>query len=435
MNKEKALTPQESYDITIVGGGMVGVSLALLLASENPNWRIALIEAFPFPQASGNDDTVKQALLYQPSFDARSTALSLGSIQILERLGLWQALSSHHTPINTVHVSDRGHMGGSKITAEGESAPMLGAVLENAWLGRVLLSQLQARGGVDILAPAELGNVQPRQAGAALTILDSDKKPQTFMSRLVVIADGGDTKISKKLGLEYQVQDYDQIALIANVEFEQCHKGRAFERFTDQGPMALLPLGESNESCRSALIWTLAREQEEEYLSLSEDEFLHRLQDRFGHRLGHFKRASDRHCYPLKLKISREQIRSSMVVMGNAAHYLHPVAGQGFNLALRDCAALTEVLSAAARKGEALGKLATLERYMKRQQLDQDLTVGFSDGIVKLFSSSNPFKQLARNIGFLGLAIVPEAKKYLSQQTMGLASRRARVKPSSGGQV
>ena len=197
--------------------------------------------------------------------------------------------------------------------------------------------------------------------------------------------------------------------------------GVAYERFTEQGPMALLPLGESDQASRCALVWTLPSEQLEATLALSDDELLALLQTRFGYRLGRFCRIGKRQSYSLQLQMISEQVRSSLVVLGNAAHYLHPVAGQGFNLALRDCVALTDTLQDASKRSQSLGDLSVLQSYLSKQQNDQDLTVNFSDQIVKVFSSQKLPKQLFRSAGFLALALFPEAKQFLAKQTMGVA--------------
>lgn len=407
-----------SFDICLVGGGMVGASLALLLAQQRQDWRIGLIEGFAMSEPEDQ--------LYQPSFDARTSALSLGTIQVFQQLGLWQALSQHHTAIHKVHVSDKGHFGGSEICREQQGVDLLGAVVENAWLGKVLLKQLHQNPNIELLAPATVSQLRPKVAGMGFTV-EHQGTTEQHDCELMILADGGESPLAQSLGIDYQIKDYHQAALIANVEFSKPHQGIAYERFTAEGPMALLPLGESENSCTSALIWTRPEDQIQTLKDLADASFLSQLQQSFGFRQGHFTKVSPRFEYPLQLKIAREQIRSSLVLMGNAAHFLHPVAGQGFNLALRDCTALSEVLSLAKAKGQALGDLTVLKQYQQQQQLDQDLTVGFSDSIVNLFSNQKPLLEIARNLGFLGLDVIPQAKQFLARQTMGLANRKHRL--------
>ncbi|MCV6622270.1 MAG: 2-octaprenyl-6-methoxyphenyl hydroxylase [Cellvibrionaceae bacterium] len=433
--------PKKQYDIVIVGGGMVGISQALLLSSQNPHWKIALIERFAFPKSSAE-------ALYQPSFDARATALSLGTVQVFQALGLWSQLAEHHTAIKTVHVSDRGHIAGTEICHQKQGVNLLGAVVENAWLGRVLLSALRAQSNIEVLDNCEVNSAQMLVDGALLTVspnqLENDKQAEnksqqendkaiSIHCQLLCLADGGDSALAKQLGLYRQVQDYQQAAIIATVEASKAHQGVAYERFTDQGPMALLPLGESDSAKRCALVWTLPENDLEATLALSDADILEKLQQRFGYRLGKFCKIGKRQSYPLQLQMINEQLRSSLVVLGNAAHYLHPVAGQGFNLALRDCVALAEALKQADEQQQSLGDLSVLQRYLQMQQQDQDLTVNFSDQIVKVFSSQQLPKQLFRSAGFIALALFPEAKEFLAKQTMGLAGRLSKLNAINKG--
>lgn len=414
-----------SSDIAIIGGGMVGAAQAALLAKANPHWRIALIETFPMPAAQPSlASEAKPLPHFLPSFDDRSTAIAHGSVLLLEQLGLWSQLQQHATPIDQVHVSDKGHIGGALIDCAQVGVEALGYVVPNAWIGRVLINHLQSLANVEVLAPATVKRLQPLPRGARLEI-SQEGKASELTTELAVIADGAQSPLRAALGIDNQVQDYQQTAIIANIGLEQSHQGVAYERFTDQGPMALLPLGGSVEGRSSALVWTLPSDQAESILALSDDEFLQQLQQRFGHRLGRLVSVGKRDSYPLSLFVAKEQIRSSIVVMGNAAHFLHPVAGQGFNLALRDCAALTATLKAEALKPQpALGSLKTLTRYMDQQRLDQQATIHFSDQLTKLFSTAALPQAALRALGFIGLECVPPAKQWLAQQTMGDAGRR-----------
>ena len=411
------MTQVYEFDIAIIGGGMVGTSLASLLAKGLPSLRIALIESQPFADISSAP--------HQTSFDARSTALSYGSVEIFRELGLWQQLASHVTPIHQVHVSDRGHFGGGVIRADEKNLDAVGYVIENAWLGRVLLEHVQRKSNVHFFAPARVQGIIPLQDGALLA-LQAQNQNIEIKTALAVIADGGDSPLRRALGIGTDVRDYHQTALIANLEFSESHQAVAYERFTADGPMALLPLGESASANQAALVWTLPNGQAATIAALSDREFLAELQARFGFRLGRFTRVSKRYTYPLQLVIAREQIRSHLVLVGNAAHFLHPVAGQGFNLALRDCVCLVDVLR---NSREPLGTLATLARYSERQQLDQLLTIEFSDRLVRLFSNSDLPLMALRHMGFLSLEMMPLLKSQFIAQTMGTAGPRFRWYP------
>lgn len=412
------MTSIEEFDIAIIGGGMVGASLASLLAASGCGWRIALIEANPFL-------SVGIPASYAAPFDARSTALSYGSVEILRELGLWEQLQQHATPIRQVHVSDRGHLSGSVIDAREQGIDAVGHVLENTWLGNVLAAHVQQQSSIVCFSPARVQSLTPRQQGTRLQVVCEGEAVE-LNCRLAVIADGGDSPLRHTLGIETETKDYRQTALIANVEFTQPHGGVAFERFTDQGPLALLPLGDSEQGQRAALVWTLPPEEALHHQSLDDAAFLAQLQQRFGHRLGRFTRVSPRHAFPLRLITAREQVRSGVVLVGNAAHFLHPVAGQGFNLALRDAAVLTETLIELWQQEKSPGDLAGLQRYMERQQRDQMITITFSDRLVRLFSSSRLPLIALRHLGFISLAALPPAKRYFAELTMGVAGRSPR---------
>jgi 2-octaprenylphenol hydroxylase len=409
------MTQTLEFDIAIIGGGMVGTSLASLLATSQPQLSIVLIESQPFARADEQH--------FQPGFDARSTALSYGTANILRELGLWQKLQQHITPIAQVHVSDRGHFLGGVIDAQANNLAAVGYVVENAWLGNVLLGHVQTQSNIHCMAPATVTALQPQQDGALLRIKTGTQEV-LIKTVLAVIADGGESPLRAALGIDTDVRAYGQTAIITNVEFSEAHNGVAYERFTADGPVALLPLGESVGANQSALVWTLPAAQADEVVALSDDEFLTQLQQRFGFRVGHFQRVAKRFAYPLQLVLAKEQIRSHVVLLGNAAHFLHPVAGQGFNLALRDCVCLVETLREAIAQQKSPGDLAVLQNYLHKQQLDQQITIEFSDKLVRLFSSNSLPLIAVRHLGLLSLESIPLIKQQLIAQTMGTAGRQ-----------
>ena len=387
--------------LAIIGGGLVGASLALALqeGARQRGWRIVLIEPF----APGNS--------YQPSYDARSSALSYGTRQIYERLGLWPALSARAEPIRQIHVSDRGRFGATRLSAESEGVPALGYVVENAWLGQCLWQALDAE-VVEWRCPAEVTALQALGDGYRLTLNDGSQ----LDCDLAVLADGGRSGLREQLGIAVKTTPYGQSALIANISTAEAHQGQAFERFTDDGPMALLPLSEN----RSALVWTRQGSDAQRLAALPDREFLAELQQVFGYRLGALTQVGARHLYPLSLVEASEQVRPHLVVLGNAAHSLHPIAGQGYNLSLRDTLALAEaLLDSPATPGD----FTVLQDYLRRQRLDQQLTVGFSDQVTRLFSTAQPLLVAGRNLGLLGLDLLPPAKHWFARQAMGLGTR------------
>lgn len=414
----------EHTDIAIIGGGMVGVSLALLLAGQPCGWKITLIEAFPFAEANEP--------VYQPSFDARSSAIAAGSVELLKNMGVWDRLVQHATAIRRVHVSDRGHFGGTEICAEDYKMSAVGYVVENRWLGSVLASALRQAPNINLLAPARVSSLQANAAGYCLQLTADNEGPQpaTLQAKLAVIADGEHSSLRQRLGIATQVIHYQQQAIIANVRLSQPHGGVAYERFNASGPIALLPLGEADTATTAALVWTRPLASAAHWAACSEGEFLAELQRQFGFRAGYFTGVGARHAYPLSLIQAQEQVRRGLVLVGNAAHFLHPVAGQGFNLSLRDCAALADVLVQGAQAGHEIGDLAVLQRYVQRQTNDQHVTVDFSNTLVRLFSSSSLPLAVLRNLGLLALESVPVSKHWLGLQTMGAAGYRPRLSGS-----
>lgn len=391
----------QRVDIAIIGGGLVGASLAVALQVEAKacGWSICLIE--PFTPGSG----------YQPSYDARSTALSFGSQQIYQRIGLWLQISQRAEPIKQIHVSDRGRFAAARLSAEEEGVPALGYVVENAWLGECLWQALDPE-VVSWRSPAQVTRMQAQADGYQLGLDDGGE----LACSLAILAEGGRSGLREQLGIAVSSTPYGQSALIANISTEHDHQGLAFERFTEEGPMAMLPLADR----RCALVWTRASAEADRLLALDDRQFLAELQQAFGYRLGSLRQVGARHIYPLALSEAREQVRKHLVVLGNAAHSLHPIAGQGYNLSLRDAQVLAATLLASRAP---LGDLATLQRYLASQQMDQQLTVGFSDQVTRLFSTGQPVLAAGRNLGLLGLDLLPPAKRWFARQAMGLGTR------------
>jgi 2-octaprenyl-6-methoxyphenol hydroxylase len=244
----------------------------------------------------------------------------------------------------------------------------------------------------------------------------------TVEASLVVLADGGKSPICSQLGIERKVEQYKQHALIANIAFERPHCNIAYERFTDTGPIAVLPLQSMDNQNRGSLVWTLTEQQVGTVMAMDEAELLTTLQERFGARLGELLNIGEKFCYPLSLSVAKEQIRPGLVLLGNVAHTLHPVAGQGLNLALRDTEVLVDCLRQAHVANHCLGKMDVLQSYVDRQQFDQDKVIAFSDSISRLFSSNNNAKVWARKIGLLSIELVPTLKRGFAEQAMGLDS-------------
>ncbi|WP_449430311.1 2-octaprenyl-6-methoxyphenyl hydroxylase [Pseudomonas putida] len=388
-------------NLAIIGGGLVGASLALALqaGAKARGWKILLIEPF----APGDS--------FQPSYDARSSALSFGTRQIYQHLGLWQAISQRAEPIRKIQVSDRGRFGATRLDAVEEGVPALGYVVENAWLGQCLWQGLDTE-VVSWRCPAHVTAMRAIEGGYRLQ-LDDDT---SLECDLAVLADGGRSGLREQLGIHVRHTPYEQSALIANITPGEAHCGQAFERFTEAGPMALLPLPDN----RCALVWTRQGMDAKRLAEIDERSFLRELQDAFGYRLGALRQVGARHLYPLSLVEAQEQVRPHLVVLGNAAHSLHPIAGQGFNLSLRDVQSLADALLAGPQQP---GELATLQVYHQRQRMDQAMTIGFSDQVTRLFGSNQLLLATARNVGLLGLDLLPPLRSWFARQAMGLGTR------------
>ncbi|TNE94209.1 MAG: 2-octaprenyl-6-methoxyphenyl hydroxylase [Gammaproteobacteria bacterium] len=404
-------------DLIIAGGGLAGATLALALSRAVPDLRVTVVESFPLSPDAVPDD-------YQPSYDSRSTALAWGSRLIFEELGLWQRLSEHATPIQHIHVSDRGRFGATRLGAESHGQPALGYVADNRWMGLCLMRELLDT-GVQWQAPGEVVDMTPIAGGVDVAI-KQNSEVRSLTAQCLVVADGGRSGLRETLGFQTRQQAYGQNALIANVSTSDSHRFTAYERFTDAGPMALLPHGSASRAgSQSALVWTLTDQDLEQVLSLSDPEKCRRLQDRFGWRLGRFTHIGQCNHYPLTLTTVDEPVRAGVALVGNAAHALHPVAGQGFNLALRGLMTLVEQFRVAHASGQSIGDLSVLRRYQELHRQDWQQTVQFSDSLIRVFGDSSVPVLAARDAGLVGLDLLPGAKRWFARKAMGTGGRRA----------
>lgn len=406
-------------DLIIAGGGLAGATLALALARVVPELSVTVVETFPLSPEALPDD-------YQPSYDSRSTALAWGSRLIFDHLSLWQRLSEHATPIRHIHVSDRGRFGATRLHANEHGQDALGYVADNRWMGLCLMRALLET-SVSWQAPAKVVGMEPIAEGVRVAI-SKDGVQQELTAHCLVVADGGRSGLRKKLGFVARTEAYGQNALIASVSTSEPHQFTAYERFTDTGPMALLPHGSPEQAgYQSALVWTLEDEDLGEILSLSDEQKCQKLQDRFGWRLGRFTRIGQCHHYPLKLTTVDEPVRPGVVLVGNAAHALHPVAGQGFNLALRGLMTLVEQFRRAVDEGISIGDLTVLSRYQQLHQQDWQQTVQFSDSLIRVFGQSLAPVAVARDAGLVGLDLMPGVKRWFTRKAMGTGGRRPLV--------
>ena len=391
-----------SFDVAIVGGGMVGATLGVALAPLK--LRVALIEAIPHNAAS------------QPSFDERTTALSNGSRRILETLGVWSSLNADATPIRKIHVSDQGRFGFARIDAAEQGLAALGYVVANRALGNALWSRLEESPGLKVFCPAQVSNVTAHDQAVAVEITGV---PTVIDAKLIVAADGAQSAVRGAFGIEAEVRDYEQTAVITTVLPQRFHDNVAYERFTPSGPLALLPL----EGGRCTLVLTLTKDAAQAALAWSDDEFLAEVQRRFGFRLGRFLKVGRRVPYPLSLTQATRTSAPRCVIVGNAAQGLHPVAGMGFNLGLRDVASLAELIAERAGPDADPGRRELLAEYDAWRSADRGGVIGFTDGLVRIFSNPLSSVRGLRNLGLLAFDLLPPAKAALSRLSTGGSGR------------
>jgi len=397
------------YDIVIAGGGMIGTSLGLALAPLK--LKVAIVEAVPRGAAQ------------QPSFDDRSTALSRSTQRMFEAMGLWPDIVAASTPIRHIHISDKGRFGFAHIDALEQGVEALGYVVINRILGQVLQQAIDSVDGLDLVCPGKITAVETGDDRVVVGV-DGGGTPRKLSCRLLVAADGAGSSVREMIGIGVSRVDYRQSAIIGNLLPEIPPDYRAFERFTEEGPIAMLPVAGQ----RAAFVWIQSPEQAQRMLELSDAAFTEAIQTAFGHRLGRFSRVGRRAAYPLALSKANGLIARRSVVIGNAAHGLHPVAAQGFNLGMRDVAALCDcIVDDLAAGREDCGAAAILEAYAEWRRPDHRKLVRFTDGIVHLFSDHRRSVRLLRNLGMLGFDLVPGIRRVFARHTMGLAGRLPRL--------
>ena len=393
------------YDLLIIGGGLVGASLACAL--DGLDLRIGLVEAAPLTVSA------------HPGYDDRTLALAQGTRRIFQTLGLWEAQAATATPIQRIHISERGAPGFARLDSHEEGVEALGYVIEARQVGAALLAKLPNLPGVDLLCPARLETVVIEPEAACATLRFGDGRTVERRTRLLVAADGAQSPVREQLGIAALRWDYGQQAVIANVTPTLPHQNVAYERFTPDGPIALLPMSAN----RCAAVCTINTADAAAVMALDDAGFIALLQERFGDRLGPLLRVGRRNAYPLFLLKAREHARHRVAIIGNAAHTLHPIAGQGFNLGVRDVAALAEVVAEAWRSGEDIGKLRVLNRYADWRRWDQRQTIAFTDALNRLFANPLWPVRAARNLGLLAFDLLPPIKHEFARQTMGLHGR------------
>ena len=404
----------KQFDIVISGGGLSGALMALsLIDCKNEKGQpltIAIVEANP--------------VLKDPSltFDDRVLALSHGTASYLQSLGLWQQLKSVAEPIKNIHISDRGFYGKARLYADNHQVNALGFVVEMSLLGQALLARLKEKNKLNEnltwFTPDKISDITWQEKHVELT-LNSETK---LNAKLLLACDGVHSACRKLANITVQESDYGQSALIANVCTAIPHGNLAFERFTETGPIAMLPLSKQSSATndsRCSLVWTLPPEQAEKMQGISDVQFQAELESAFGSWLGAITHVGKRDVFPLKLLMADEQVYHRMALIGNASHTIHPIAGQGFNLGVRDVNQMAELIKVSLKNNQDIGKFSTLSEYASKRKVDHSQVIGLTDSLVTLFSNKLPPLVVGRNIGLKVMNYLPPLKDSLVRKTMG----------------
>lgn len=392
---------KKQQHIVIIGGGLVGLAAARALSSLPV--KLTIIEA------------------KQPSFqeveqlDRRSIALTVGSKTIFDNLGLWDALASDACRIDQVHVSERGGFGFTRVSREAEGLEALGYIVPFSHLHEVLFNAVKSK--VQWFCPAEVTVLSQTDKQVSLGMRYGGKsKPEsdTLTADMVIAADGVNSSVVKLLGLDVHKTDYRQVAVVGNLQLKRSHRHVAYERFTEHGPLAILP----RPGNYVGFTWVVSPGEAAELVAMPAEAFVQKIQDTFGYRLGRFLNVGQRAQFPLCLQTVKQPVQGRVLVLGNAAHNLHPVAGQGFNLSLRDVAKLAECLANEITPD-------ALVQFEQWQQQDQQSTIRITDSMVKAFAGQTPGLKTLRNLGLRFFERQSLARKLLNEQLMGLKGKKA----------
>jgi 2-octaprenyl-6-methoxyphenol hydroxylase len=389
-------------DVVISGGGMVGLTLGLALAQGG--LRIAIV------------DLVPASTILAPQFDGRVSALAYASVRMLTALGVWEALAPHAQPIREILVTD-GQAGkpaspfSLHFDAQEVGAQSLGHIAENRHTRAALYQAVERQPNLELIAPASVKSLTTASGGAIARLQDGSE----IAAPLVIAADGRESRLRSQMGINVVGWSYSQTGIVATVEHEKPHNGVAYEHFLPAGPFAILPMTGN----RSSLVWTEGTHKAPALLALDDDGFNAELSRRFGSHLGKTKAAGPRWSYPLSFHLSREFVRPRFALAGDCAHGIHPIAGQGLNLGLKDAAALAEVLLDAARLGRDIGALDTLKRYERWRRFDSFALGASMDGLNRLFSNDiAPLRQL-RDLGLGIVDTIGPARRFFMRHAGG----------------
>ena len=414
--RAKAVTGAGDFDIVIVGGGLAGASLAVALV--NTAYRVAVIEAIELKSNA------------QPSYDERTIALTYSAKHIFSQLGIWDdSIENEACALKSIHISNKGHFGKTRLDHKDAGTEALGYVIPTRALGQALTHKLTNAKNINLFCPYKAQTVDVSKTHATITIEKCAVPPsgtsdaRSLNAGLVVIADGGRSPLLNTMGFSSNSKTYPQSALLSIVKTSLPHQHKAYERFVENGPLALLPMNDQ----RFAVVWTLSPDELETVSRMSDDDYLAHLQSTFGTRAGLFSAPTPRKAYPLSKSCLTTPFSHRILALGNAAHTVHPVAGQGFNLGLRDVATLAEVLQQVSASEADIGSEVFLQGYADLRAEDTRQVARFTDGLLSIFNARSTLVQLGRNIGLTAVENLPFVKRALLKRTMGLGHHQPRL--------
>ncbi len=400
----------DNVELLIAGGGLNGMLLAVACAGVG--LRVAVV------------DRQDPAAMLDETFDGRTSAIAYGSKLVFDGVGLWPRIADDAEPIREIRVADDNsplflHYDHRELGAEETDRAPLGYIVENRVLRRALFELAKSLSSLDIVAPRTLGAMTADDSGAVATLADSTR----IHARLVAAADGKDLPLRQAAGIRAVEWRYKQTGIVTTVAHERPHAGIAIEHFLPAGPFAILPM----TGDRSSIVWTEHAALAPHLMQLPEAEFTAELRARFGDFLGTIEPVGPRWAYPLSLMQAERYVDRRLALVGEAAHVIHPIAGQGLNIGIRDVAALAEAIVDARRLGLDIGDDSVLERYQRWRRLDAVMLAGVTDGLNRLFSNTIAPVKLARDIGLAAVNHLPPLKRLLMRHAMGTLGDRPRL--------
>lgn len=417
---------KRNFDVIISGGGLSGSLMALSLADltkpDGSLLSIAIVEAHKPELNIHTEVKPKSTNTTSPLFDDRVLALSHASAKYLERVDVWKHLSLDACAIKKIDISDRGHYGKARIEAQDHNVSALGYVIAMANIGQGQLKTLASKKNVQWFSPDAISDInwQPNNDLANNTINVELKSGDTLQTSLLLACDGANSPCRQLANIEVNKNDYQQVALIANVTTEKSHNNKAFERFTEFGPIAMLPLVPlKSAQNRCSLVWTMTEQQSKKLLTLNDNEFSEQLELAFGSWLGEITQVGKRDVYPLVLLQAKQQTYHRMALIGNASHTIHPIAGQGFNLGLRDVQLMASLIEKQLRNQTDIGCFNLLNEYAHKRAQDQTQIITLTDSLVTLFSNNSPPLVAGRNTGLKIMNYLQPLKRTLVNKLMG----------------